>query len=127
MYTNQVIINAASREVPAAARKSTAGLVLLLPFAAAAAAGGAGFGLWSGDVAMAWLLVLGAVAVWVGVTLATGKRVSDIFAVFALAGLAGVALSVLCGGVVLPAIGAVIAGIARLGLSKIERRGWEHA
>jgi len=127
MYTNQVIINAAAREVPAAAYKNTAGLVVLLPFAAAAAAGGAGFGLWPGDVAMCWLLILAAVAVWQGVSLATGKRISDIFAVFALVGLAGVALSVLCGGVVLPAIGAVVAGIGRLGLSKIERRGWEHA
>lgn len=127
MMKNNHVIDAEFRELPVAPGKRTAGAVLLLPFAAAAAAGGAGFGLWSGEVAMFWLLVLGAVALWLGVAVATGKRISDIFAVFALAGLAGVALAVLSGNLVVIALGASVAGIARLGLLKIERRGWEHA
>ena len=127
MYTNQVIIDVRARELPPTPHKRTVAAALLLQIIAIIAAGGAGFGLWSGDVAMAWLLMVGVMAVWLGVTLKTGKRMSDIYAVFALAGLAGVALATLGGGVVLSAIGAAVAGIARLGLSKIERRGWEHA
>lgn len=126
MYTNQVIIDVQARELPSMPRKRAVAAALLLHIVAIVAAGGAGFGLWSGDVAMAWLLMVGVLAVWLGVTLKTGKRMSDIYAVFALAGLAGVALATLGSGVVLSGIGAAVAGIARLGLSKIERRGWEH-
>lgn len=126
MYTNQVIIDVQAREVPNATRKNTAGFVLLLPFAAAVAAGGAGFGLWSSDVAMAWLLILGAVAVWLGVNVATGRRISNFFAVFALAGLIGVKLVVLSNSFVLAAIGLVVAGIAWMGVLVIEHRGREY-
>lgn len=127
MYTNQVIIDVQARELPARNYNATAlPLALLLPFGAAAAAAGPALGLWSGDVAMFWLLVVGAVAVWLGINAATGKRMSGIYAVFALAGLAGVALAVLVGGYLLP-IGAFVAGVSLLGLIHMARRGWEYA
>lgn len=101
-------------------------LAILMPFAAATAAAGPATGLWSGDVAMSWLLVVGAVAILMGLNAATGKRMSSIFAVFAVAGLLGVALAIGSGSYLMP-VGVIIAAIALLGLSKIARRGWEYA
>ncbi|MFC0170786.1 hypothetical protein ACFFKC_22220 [Pseudoduganella danionis] len=127
MYNNREIIDVVARELPVSpSRVSALPLALLIPFVAAGVAAGPATGLWSGDAAIFWLLVVGAVAIYLGINAAIGKRMSGIFAVFALAGLIGVALAVLVGGYLLP-VGAVLAAIALVGLYHIARRGWEHA
>lgn len=94
-------------------------------FVAAACAGGAGLGLWSGSAAVAGLVGVALVLLLVGVNL-KGQRPSQIWALTALVGIAGVALTVSHINTACSLFGLCLAGLAMLVLSKIEQRGWTY-
>lgn len=125
---NNEIIDVVCREVPThQAQRRVSVLGVALTFATATASGGAGMGLWSGDVAMAGLLLLAALALVAGLCAKSGRRVSSVFGLTAVIGMVGLLAALVNMHVVLTCAGVALAGASLLVLSKVHARGWNHA
>lgn len=124
---NNKIIDVMCREVPThRAQRRVSVLGVALTFATATASGGAGMGLWSGDVAMGALLLLAALALVAGLYAKSGRRVSGVFGLTAVIGMAGLLAALVNLDVVLTCAGVALVGASLLVLSKIHARGWNY-
>lgn len=109
---------------PPPRRASLAGLGLIV--LGMAVAGGVVHGLWDGDAAFGALVILATVAVCVATTMRRPRRVSEIYRVGLLIGLAGLGLMVLAQSAALMAIGGYICGGAWLLLHWFDKKGWRY-
>lgn len=102
-------------------------LVFVLHILVAALAGATAFGLIPGAITIVLFAVIGMVALAWGLTLKSGSRISAVFGVFAFAGLIGVILAMANFNLFFTLVGIGLAGFSILALSKIQKRGWNHA
>jgi hypothetical protein len=124
MQNNEHIIDVQFREV---GRKPAPWWVLLFPLSAAAGGFGAVFDIWTGQVAMCLLMFIGALALLVGMNIKKGRRISSIYGLTAITGMASLAFAWATTSPLLSGGAICVAGLCILALVKIERRGWEYA
>lgn len=123
MQNNEHIIDVQFREV---GRKPAPWWALLFPLSAAAVCFGAVLDIWSGPVAMFLLMFIGAVALLIGMNIKNGRRISGIYGLTAITGMASLALAFAFMGSLLGGIALCVSGLCILDMLKIEKRNWQY-